>query len=66
MNIAAVFIAYFGIKETQFHPDTGVWRGQYYGLLSKYSCILKSFWMNRIYAPVVYKKTEHKTLLKCH
>ena len=23
MNIAAVFIAYFGIKETQFHLDTG-------------------------------------------
>ena len=21
MNIAAVFCAYFGIKETQFHPD---------------------------------------------
>ena len=29
MNIAPVFIAYFGIKETQFHPDTGAWRGQY-------------------------------------
>ena len=22
MNIAVVFIAYFGIKETQFHPDS--------------------------------------------
>ena len=30
MNIAAVFIAYFGIKETQFHPDTGACRGQYH------------------------------------
>ena len=29
MNIAAVFIVYFGIKETQFHRDTGVWKGQY-------------------------------------
>ena len=29
MNIAAVFVAYFGIKETQFHPDTCAWRGQY-------------------------------------
>ena len=29
MNIAAVFIAYFGIKETQFHPDTGAWREYY-------------------------------------
>ena len=26
MNIAAVFIAYFGIKETQFHPDSCAWR----------------------------------------
>ena len=33
MNIAAVFIAYFGIKETQFHLDTGAWRGQYIGIL---------------------------------
>ena len=24
-----LIIAYFGIKETQFHPDTGAWRGQY-------------------------------------
>ena len=29
MNIAAVFIVYFGIKETQFHRDTGARRGQY-------------------------------------
>ena len=29
MNIAAVFIAYFSIKGTQFHPDSGAWRGQY-------------------------------------
>ena len=29
MNIAAVFIVYFGIKETLFHWDTGACRGQY-------------------------------------
>ena len=30
MNIAAVFIVYFGIiKETLFHRNTGAWRGQY-------------------------------------
>ena len=29
MNIAAVFIVYFGIKEALFHWDTGAWRGQY-------------------------------------
>ena len=29
MNIAAVFIVYFGIKGALFHRDTGVWRGQY-------------------------------------
>ena len=29
MNIAALFIAYFGTKDTQFHPATGSWRGQY-------------------------------------
>ena len=34
MNIAAVFIAYSGIKETQFHLDTSVWRGQYATFLS--------------------------------
>ena len=30
MNIAAVFIVYFGIKEALFHRDTGAWRGQYW------------------------------------
>ena len=38
MNIAAVFIVYFAIKETQFHRDTGACRGQYkqnYLLLSQ-------------------------------
>ena len=29
MNIAAVFIVYFAIKETQFHRATGAYRGQY-------------------------------------
>ena len=29
MNVAAIFIVYFGIKETLFHKDTGAWRGQY-------------------------------------
>ena len=33
MNIAEVFIAHFGIKETQFHPDTGVCYPCYYVLL---------------------------------
>ena len=44
MNIAAVFIAYFGIKETQIHPDTGAWRGQYSCTCSnKNKHILKEF-----------------------
>ena len=29
MNTVAVFIVYFGIKETLFHRDTGASRGQY-------------------------------------
>ena len=29
MNIAAVFIVHFGIKEALFHRDTGACRGQY-------------------------------------
>ena len=33
MNIAAVFIAYFGIKETQFHPDSGAATSQKISLM---------------------------------
>ena len=61
MNIAAVIIAYFGIKETQSHPDTCAWRGQYVSKSSSEFLITNQpplwglFKLMILYIPVVKK-----------
>ena len=75
MNIAAVFIAYFGIKETQFHPDTGAWREQYMlcptldSLSNKLQCFrptnaleITEIVKNLLKPPVFYTITQYTAL----